>query len=302
MQRFLTSLLALTFRVLGLIPARLLGAIGAGLGRMAFYLDKRHRHTAFRNLSRVYPEKSRSWRWWTARESFAELGRTLFELPHVFTRSEKYLRSRITAKIDPAFHQAAEQKRGMFIAACHQSNWELGNVMISLQGYPSKVIYRIMKQASIDAFVKQCRERFGATLISRLEGIRWLPRSLRDGDTIIVMIDQHQSHGMPVPFLGHLASTTTLPTAFVYKQGTPVFGATIQRIGRSFRFSFCIQPIAAPVATGDKDADAYRLMQTINHHIEPSIHERPELWLWSHRRWRILEEQRDIAEAVHGTP
>jgi len=83
------------FHFLSLLPVHLTGALGAGIGRLFYSLDKRHRHTALRNLSRIYPEKSESWRRRVARESVTEMGRTLFEMPRVFLRSRTFLLSRI---------------------------------------------------------------------------------------------------------------------------------------------------------------------------------------------------------------
>ena len=70
----------LLFEVMRMLPARLVGAIGAGTGRMLSLFDRRHRQIAMRNLTRIYPDHSRAWRRRMMRESFAELGRTVFEL------------------------------------------------------------------------------------------------------------------------------------------------------------------------------------------------------------------------------
>jgi len=43
-------------------------------------------------------------------------------------------------------------------------------------------------------------------------------------------------------------------------------------------------------------------MQTIGDAFAPTIHARPELWLWLHRRWYVLEQNDEVAKVVHGTP
>jgi len=285
-----------------LLPVSLAGAIGSGLGRLAYYLDARHRGVALRNLARIYPQKNRRWRQHKARESFAELGRTTFELPHVFLRSKSFLLSRIQIEGEQAFRQAMQEGHGVFLAACHHSNWEMGALMFSLLGYKSTIIYKPLRQAPLENYLKRCRERFGACMRSRLDGLRWLPKALKEGASIAVMIDQHQSNGVPIPFLGHLANSTTLPAAFAFKYGTPVFGVALHRIGKGFHFRLQFWPIPTPESSGDKDADQYHLMHDVSRSFEDAIHQRPELWLWSHRRWRILEQEQEIGEVVHGTP
>ncbi|MDX8406057.1 MAG: lysophospholipid acyltransferase family protein [Mariprofundus sp.] len=282
----LTSLVKLLFFLLRCIPVRLAGALGAGLGRAFYYLGKRHRTIALKNLLRVYPQQDQAWRTRIARESCAELGRTSMELPHVFMRSHAFLRSRIEVEGEAAFRDAMQQGKGVILTACHHSNWELGGLSVSMLGYHSSVIYRPLKHPAADTVLKQCRERFGASFQSRHQGLRWLPRALKQGHCIAVMIDQHLSNGTPVPFLGHAGNTTTLPAVFAGKYNTPVFGVMLHRIGHQFRFKLSFFPITMP-----EDSNQVHAMQTICESFAPAIHARPELWLWIHRRWLYLDER-----------
>ena len=285
-----------------LLPVRLVGAIGAGIGRMLSLLDRRHRQIAMRNLTRIYPDHSRAWRRRMMRESFAELGRTVFELPHVYLRSHAFLRSRVTVEGETRLRAALDQGRGAILVACHHSNWELGALMFSLLGYPTGIIYRRLNNPVLDRFLKACRGRFGARMIDRNDGLRWIPKFLKEGGLAAIMIDQHLSTGTPVPFLGHLASTTLFPAVYAHKYDTPVFGVILHRIGRGFRFRLQLWPIELPAPTGAKDADAYHAMAAMADSFSPAIHQRPELWLWSHRRWLILEQEKMLADVVYGTP
>jgi Lauroyl/myristoyl acyltransferase len=291
------------FLCIRLLPVRLAGALGAGLGRIGFHLDKRHRRIALRNLARIYPDRSRCWRRRIARESFAELGRTVLELPHVFLRSRSFLRSRVHVEGEDVLRSAIEEGRGVFIAACHHSNWELGALMFSLLGYDSNFLYRPLKQPGFDAYLKECRQRFGAQLHSRGESLRWVPESLRRRGCVLFMIDQHIGNGLPVPFLGHLANTLTLPAAMALKYRVPVLGVVLHRHGREFRFRLHCWRIQKPPEYNDDGLDTYHLMHRICRSFAPVIHQRPELWLWSHQRWKLLEEHyKEISEVVHGTP
>lgn len=284
-----------------LLPVRLAGALGAGVGRIAFSLISKHRNIALNNLKRVYPDSDLSWRRRIGRESFAELGRTMFELPHVFLRSKAFLLSRVEVEGEEPFRQAMEAKKGVFINACHHSNWELGALMLSLLGYDSNIIYRPIKNRELENYLKQCRERFGCTMQSRFDGLRWLPKTLNRGGSVAVMVDQHMSQGIEVPFLGHTSSTTALPATFAIRNQTPLFGVAIERMGRSFRFRLKFWPIKPPELTGDKEHDTQMIMGAITKSFDSIIHERPERWLWIHRRWLLLDERELKSEEVDGS-
>lgn len=298
----LTSIIKVAFWLVRLLPVRMAGAMGAGVGRTAYYMFRRHRTIAMTNLTRIYPHETRQWRAKKSRASFAELGRTCFEFPHVFLRSKAFLLSRVDVQGEELLRDAMNQEKGVFIAAAHHSNWELGGLMLSVLGYNSHVIYRPLKNNILEAFLKKCRERFGARMESRLQGLRWLPKTLKNGGAIAVMIDQHMSQGTPVPFLGHLANTTTMPSAFVLRQQTPVIGVALERKGKGFHFTLRFWRIDMPELGSDKQANTVHVMQTICDSFAPVIHARPELWLWLHRRWLILEQDKEIAKVVFGTP
>jgi len=291
----------LLFWCFRLLPVRLTGAIGAGVGRIAFFLISKHRNIALKNLNRIYPDSEESWRKRVGRESFAELGRTMFELPHVFLRSKEFLLSRVEVEGEELFREAMEQKNGVFINACDHSNWELGALMFSLLGYDSSIIYRPINNPGLENYLKDCRERFGAVMQWRFAGLRWLPKTLKQGGSISVMVDQHMSQGIQVPFLGHTSNTTALPATFVIRNQTPIFGVAIERLGRNFRFRLRFWPITPPTLTGDKELDTHNIMQSITESFEDTIHARPELWLWIHRRWLLLDEQEMANEVPDGT-
>ena len=278
-------------RLLAILPARLMGGLGAGLGRLFYILDRRHRHIALDNLALIYPEASPAWRRRTARESFAELGRAAFEMPAVFYRNKQRLLAVIDVEGLEAVQAAMEAGKGVIVNACHHSNWELGALSFSLLGLtPCHLIYRPLNQSWLDAMLKQARERFGNICHSRKQGLRWIPRAIRRGDMLALMIDQHHSTGDPIPFWGHLARSTTLPVLFGRRHDTPQFGVALIRHGRRFRFTLRFWPIPLPPLHPDRQQDHRQCMAVIADSFRPIIDARPELWLWVHRRWLYLTE------------
>jgi len=266
--------------------------MGAGIGRLAYFLDARHRQIAMRNLNRAYPEKAEAWKRNISRESFAELGRTTFELPHVYLRSKAFLLSRIKVKNHAALEQAKALNKGVILVACHHSNWELGALSFSMLDHTTDIIYRTVRQPALDQFVFQARQRFGTIMQPRDIGLRWMPRALKNNHCIAVMVDQHLSNGTPVPFLGHEGRTTTMPAVFTNKYDTPVVGVALHRIGRSFRF--CLE--FWPVPIDEHVTDEVKTMQIICASFAPLIHQRPEMWLWVHRRWLYLDEKERLEQ------
>lgn len=301
-ESFTIGLLRALFWALSRLPVRCCGGLGAGLGRLAFYLDQRHQRVALNNLARVFPSKGKRWCKKIARESFAELGRSIFEMPHVFLRSKSFLLSRVT--IEGAEHLRRLHKRGQsaLFVGCHQCNWELGSMLFSALGYDTVQIYRRLNQPTIDRYVRELRGRFGTELHDRNEPLRWIVEAVNRGAFICMMVDQHLSTGFPAPFLGHLANTTPLPARLARKYGVPIFAVTMERIGRQFLFRIKIQPMELPTPMEDRERDIFEILTLMNQMLAPSIQARPECWLWVHRRWRLLEHEERSPEVALGTP
>ncbi|MDX8392612.1 MAG: lauroyl acyltransferase [Mariprofundaceae bacterium] len=302
MHQIMTGLAWSVFWLIRLIPVRLAGAIGAGLGRIAFYVDARHRSISIRNLTRIYPQKTRPWRRRIARESLAELGRNIMEIPHIYLRSKSFLLSRVSLQGHAEFSENLK-KTGLFGVAMHHGNWELGSLMVSALGHPCDLMYRPLRQPWQEDFLRQRRQRFGARMRSRRDGLRWSSRIKSANACVGVLIDQHMGEGVPVPFMGHLANTTLLPAKLALRHDIPMYAITLQRIGRGFCFRMGFNEISQTEISGADESAARKLMQQAHHAFEPMIDQRPEMWLWSHQRWKLLEEHnKDITEVVYGTP
>jgi KDO2-lipid IV(A) lauroyltransferase len=43
-----------------------------------------------------------------------------------------------------------------------------------------------------------------------------------------------------------------------------------------------------PGLTGDRDRDVRRITEETTALLESKIRERPELWMWMHRRWKTV--------------
>jgi len=105
------------------------------------------------------------------------------------------------------------------------------------------------------------------------------------------MIDQHLSNGIPVPFLGHLARSTTLPAAYARRNNATLFAGLVHRIDHQFRFRIEFKRITLPAQHADSEQDAIACTSALHDTYAEAIHERPEMWLWIHRRWLYLDEQ-----------
>ena len=87
-----------------------------------------------------------------------------------------------------------------------------------------------------------------------------------------------------MPFFGRDAMTAPALAQFALRFDCPVVPMRAERTnGARFHIRF-YPPLDMP-RTGDRQADTLAIMTEVNRIIEGWVRERPEQWLWLHRRW-----------------
>ncbi len=174
---------------------------------------------------------------------------------------------------------------GIFFSG-HLGNWEIGALSATQRGVPLAQAYRAPNNPIVDRLIRAIRDRAiaGERHAKGREGGRRLARSLLEGGHLGMLIDQKQNEGIPVPFFGHEAKTMTALATFALKNRFPVVPARVERMGGAHFHITLLAPMELP-DTGDKEADVFETMRRVNALLESWIRERPEQWLWLHRRW-----------------
>ena len=104
------------------------------------------------------------------------------------------------------------------------------------------------------------------------------------GGHLGILPDQKMNDGIAVPFFGRDAMTAPALARLALRFDCPVVPLRAERTGGA-RFHIRFYPPLEIPNSGDRQADVLALMTEVNRIIEGWIIERPEQWLWLHRRW-----------------
>jgi KDO2-lipid IV(A) lauroyltransferase len=269
------------------LPRRLALALGAAAGRLAFWLDGRHRAIALKNLALAFgrtmtgPER-RS----IARRSFQNFGRVVFETLLL----SRWSRERVLALVDVEGRRhldaALAQGRGVLVFTAHYGNWEVGCGPIS-EAAPFGVVARALDNRLIDRDLVRTRERLGAHVINKTGASRRILQALRRNEIVGLVIDQNvlQREAVFVDFFGKPAGTTPGLAAFHLKTGAPLVPLFVDPapLGR-YRLRL-LEPLVFP-PTGSPEEDVLKITRICTKMIEREIRGSPESWLWIHKRWQ----------------
>lgn len=238
------------------------------------------------NLARALPERSAAERARILRGAFENLGRTVAELPHL---------PALSWQIEGGEHLAPLAARGgpAILVSGHIGNWEVLPPALSRLGIRMGSVYRAADNPFVDALLNGMRARaVGGEPLPMFpkgaQGARAALKFLSGGGVLGMLADQKLNDGIPVPLLGRMAMTAPAPAQLALRFGCPVIPGRVQRLGPC-RFRLVVEPpLAVPAhspAGTDRQAAIAAVTRAINDRLSAWIRERPEEWLWLHRRW-----------------
>ncbi|HYM29928.1 MAG TPA: lipid A biosynthesis lauroyl acyltransferase [Candidatus Cybelea sp.] len=173
---------------------------------------------------------------------------------------------------------------GIFFSG-HFGNWEILPIAASRRGVPLTLVYREANNPAVEEIIQ--RARAGALsrhLAKGAAGARDLVSAIANGEHLGMLLDQKMNDGIPVPFFGRDAMTAPAMARLALRYGCPVVPARVERTGPA-RFRLTVYPPMHFDDTGDARADTLAAMTRVNAIMEGWIRERPDHWLWLHRRW-----------------
>ena len=279
-----TALVYSTFSVFRLLPADAASGLGGFIGRTIGPMMSGTRR-ARRNLVRAFPEKSADEINRIIRGMWDNLGRTFAEYPHLRTISDP---SGIHTELIGAEHirgMMTDGKAGIMVSG-HLSNWEVPAATSLHTGLELALVYRAPNNEAVHKLLIKLRGAgTGEVHIPKgAAGARMLIRHLSSGGHVGMLVDQKMNDGIAVPFFGRDAMTAPAAAQLGMRFDLPLCLARAERLGGArFRVTF-YPPMAYPAASNRNEA-ARIMMEQINLKLEEWIRERPEQWLWLHRRW-----------------
>ena len=144
------------------LPLPVLYALGSFAYFVAFRVLRWHRELAARNLANAFPEKSPAERAALLKQSFVNLGQTLAETFWGFGASAEELAERVAIENPELIERFVAEKRPVVVLAAHVCNWEWLLPGTGAQfGIPIDAVYKPLRVASLDAFIRYTRSRFG---------------------------------------------------------------------------------------------------------------------------------------------
>jgi KDO2-lipid IV(A) lauroyltransferase len=178
---------------------------------------------------------------------------------------------------------AAENKSTILVMG-HLGNWEWAGNTVSLQlKQQLYVIYHPISNKYFDWLMYKMRTRFGTKLIAMKDTFREMLENRGELNMTAFIADQ-----TPAPegaywttFLNQDTPVFRGSELIARKINYPVVYATVKRVKRGYYEMFVDLLSEVPKSTSDGE-----ISELHTRRLERDIIAQPEVWLWSHRRWK----------------
>jgi KDO2-lipid IV(A) lauroyltransferase len=220
---------------------------------------------------------------------FVHLAQAAFEAAKVMRGASRGDLARIIDDASRAVLDAAlAEGRGVVAVGGHIGHWELLGLALSA-AYPTTAVAKPLYDPRLTAWATRLRTQHGMELCARGEPdvFERLRHALRRGRIVGLLLDQDTKvPGTLVPFFGRPAHTPTAAATLALAEQAPVVVGWLWRApGQGARWQCHFERVRfAP--TGERKADEQALTALVTWHLEQVIRQRPEQWVWLHRRWR----------------
>jgi KDO2-lipid IV(A) lauroyltransferase len=260
-----------------------------GLGRFAYFVTYHvlgwHRELAARNLANAFPEKSADERRALLRQSYVNLGQTLAETFWGYGASADELSRRVVIENVDVIERLVANGRSVVVLTAHICNWEWLLPAASAQfGIPIDAVYKPLRVASLDAFIRETRSRFGGKPIPIQSFLFELMRRGDEPRAYAMVADQTPPRTMDKYWTRFLNQDTAFFTGadkIARFLDAPVIYVAMRRVKKG-HYAVRVHVLVEP----PYEMDELDVVERYARRLEAEIRANPADWLWVHNKWK----------------
>jgi KDO2-lipid IV(A) lauroyltransferase len=210
----------------------------------------------------------------------------LVEVAMSWWSSDRALRKRVQIEGLDNLESALEHGHGVILLGAHFTTLEIGGRLLSLF-QPFYIMQRDQKNLLFDTIMTRSRQRHFHKAIHR-NNIKELLLSLKTNHAVWYAPDQHFGGPKKVfaPFFGIQTGSNPATSRIAKTTGARVVPFFQVRLPGLQGYKLIIQPALQDFPAGDIQQDTARINQV----IEQVIRQKPEQYLWAHKRFKSRQD------------
>lgn len=276
-------------RLLARLPLGVLYVLSDAISLLMMHVVRYRRKVIKGNLRKAFPNKKSRERRAIRRAYYRHLSDVLMETLKLLTISEEEINRRVRisgrgrAMLTDNYHKGITT----MCLLGHYGNWEWITAGFYFT-HPIKMVpaYRPLHNPVIDRFMLDVRMRFAHQLIPKKQVARSILRFQKEGPAVAIglVADQmpRNQESYSTVFLGQETLVYSGPEKLARMMNMPVYFLSVTKLRRGY-----YEITAEPISDSPKEETEGMISQRFMDRLEQEILKAPEIWLWSHRRWKV---------------
>lgn len=287
-ENMMYYLLFFCLRLLACIPFRLLYFISDGIYYLIYYVVRYRRKVVRKNLTESFLDKSENEIEVIEKKFYRYFVDNLLETCKLTTISPQEIQRRMRFTNVDAFNDVLRCGKSISLYLGHYGNWEwCSSIPLHfIEGITSAQIYHKLRNETVDRLMMRNRERMGAKCIEMRKTARYVNEQNKLHHVCVVGFIADQSPRMNdahyfLPFLSHQVPVIVGTEKITKHYDFDAWFVRVRRVRRGFYEADLVQMHKDPKSLPDFELTAIYFRM-----LEQAILEQPELYLWSHRRFK----------------
>ena len=267
-----------------LLPLRILFLFSDLAYLVVYRLAGYRKQVVMQNLAIAFPEKTEAERLKIAAKFYRHFTDTFIETIKLISAGDRFIEKHYQANME-VLTDLYRQGKKCQIHLGHNFNWEIANIGTALYiPYRLLTVYMPINNKALDRLFKKIRSKTGANLIPATRMSREIIPYRNQQYALALVADQNPG----VPANGYWLRFFGRPSPFVKgpekgaraNEAAVVFAQITQPRRGHYRVHFELAT-ADPLSLPETE-----LTRIYIRYLENVIRAHPDMWLWSHRRWK----------------
>lgn len=272
--------------LISILPFRLLYAFSDVVYFLIYRIFGYRKKVVVDNLKLVFPEKSDQEIKSITKKFYHHLCDMMLESIKSMTISEAEMKKRFTFTNVELMQDIENQGRSVVLMCAHYGSWEWIFILQTYVKSKGHAIYKRLANKYFDKLIKRIRAKYNSHLITTKETITTLIESKNKGELSINGFVSDQNPRLDKThywneFMGIKVPVHTGAEMLAKKLDMTVVYFKVKRLKRGF-----YQTTFETLAENPNDFKNYEITDEFLKRVEKQIHEAPEYFLWTHKRWK----------------
>jgi Kdo2-lipid IVA lauroyltransferase/acyltransferase len=251
-----------------------------------YYLVSYRRKVVATNLKNSFPEKTEEELKTIEKKFYRHLADLIIETFKATHMSRAEQKKRFTYTNLQIIDRLREEKRDIIVVLGHYNNWEWPTLLPYYLKYKTIIVYKPLQNKYFNNFVNSHRSEYGIVLTPTSQVIREIINYRKNNiNTVSVFIsDQTPAIGdikYWTTFLNQDTAVFTGAGKIAAKYDMAIIFFHVQKVKRGY-YNLDIELLHDHTKGLSEDV----ITETHVRRLEEIIREKPEYWIWSHRRWK----------------